>query len=91
MTADEKQLLAYYLCFTYCRCTKSISIPTPVMYAHLAAFRSKQHIAAQNIKFESKVKGESKEQKELREERIAVLLNDKIKVDKALKILPYYC
>jgi len=61
------------------------------MYAHLAAFRSKQHIAAQNIKFEARTKGETNEQKESREERIAQNLNDKVKVDKTLKILPYYC
>ncbi len=61
------------------------------MYAHLTAFRSKQHIAAQNIKFEAKQKEETKEQKALREERNILSLNDYIKVDEALKILPYYC
>lgn len=43
-TADELHKLTYHLCHTYVRCTRSISIPAPVMYAHLAAFRARQHI-----------------------------------------------
>ncbi|XP_067141267.1 protein argonaute-2-like [Centruroides vittatus] len=43
-SADELQTLSYYLCHTYVRCTRSISIPCPVMYAHLAAYRAKQHL-----------------------------------------------
>lgn len=42
--ADELQKLSYYLCHTYARCARSVSIPTPVYYAHLAAFRAKEHI-----------------------------------------------
>lgn len=45
-TSDELQKLSYYLCHTYARCTKSVSIPAPVYYAHLAAFRAKEHIAS---------------------------------------------
>ncbi|GIY90905.1 protein argonaute-3 [Caerostris darwini] len=43
-TADDLQKLTYYLCHTYVRCTKSISSPAPVQYAHLAAFRARQHL-----------------------------------------------
>ncbi|GFX21876.1 hypothetical protein TNCV_2311541 [Trichonephila clavipes] len=43
-TADDLQKLTYYLCHTYVRCTKSISCPAPVQYAHLAAFRARQHL-----------------------------------------------
>lgn len=46
-TADDLQKLTYYLCHTYVRCTKSISCPAPVMYAHLAAFRARQHLLTQ--------------------------------------------
>ncbi|GIX97135.1 protein argonaute-4 [Caerostris extrusa] len=46
-TADDLQKLTYYLCHTYVRCTKSISCPAPVMYAHLAAFRARQHLLSQ--------------------------------------------
>ncbi|KAH7949228.1 hypothetical protein HPB49_006616 [Dermacentor silvarum] len=43
-TADELQKLSYYLCHTYARCARSVSIPAPVYYAHLAALRAKNHI-----------------------------------------------
>ena len=46
MTADEIQDLTNMLCFLYARCSRSISIPTPVFYAHLAAFRARAHIQA---------------------------------------------
>lgn len=46
-TADDLQKLTYYLCHTYVRCTKSISCPAPVQYAHLAAFRARQHLLSQ--------------------------------------------
>ncbi|XP_067145126.1 protein argonaute-2-like [Centruroides vittatus] len=42
--ADELQVLTYYLCHTYARCTRSISIPCPVMYADLVAYRAKQYL-----------------------------------------------
>ncbi|XP_077490208.1 protein argonaute-4-like [Amblyomma americanum] len=45
-TADELQKLSFYLCHTYARCARSVSIPAPVYYAHLAAFRAKDHIAS---------------------------------------------
>ncbi|XP_077512226.1 uncharacterized protein LOC144123233 [Amblyomma americanum] len=43
-TADDVQNLSYYLCHTYARCARSVSIPTPVYYAHLAAYRAKNHV-----------------------------------------------
>ncbi|XP_022250179.1 protein argonaute-4-like isoform X2 [Limulus polyphemus] len=45
-SADELQKLTYYLCHTYVRCTRSISIPAPVMYAHLAAYRARLYITS---------------------------------------------
>ncbi|XP_054717751.1 LOW QUALITY PROTEIN: protein argonaute-4-like [Uloborus diversus] len=47
MTADDLQKLTFYLCHTFARCTKSISTPAPVQYAHLAAFRARQHMISQ--------------------------------------------
>lgn len=41
---DEVYKICYYLCHTYARCTRSVSIPAPAYYAHLAAFRAKEHI-----------------------------------------------
>ncbi|KAK8786729.1 hypothetical protein V5799_023496 [Amblyomma americanum] len=45
-TADELEKLSYYLCHTYARCARSVSIPAPVYYAHLAAYRAKNHVAS---------------------------------------------
>ncbi|CAM6129445.1 unnamed protein product [Calypogeia fissa] len=44
--------IIYYLCHTYQRCTKSVSLVTPVYYSHLAAFRAKhymEHSIIENI------------------------------------------
>ena len=43
-SADDLHQLTYYLCHTYSRCTRSVSIPAPVYYAHLAANRARGHI-----------------------------------------------
>ncbi|CAN0104514.1 unnamed protein product, partial [Discosporangium mesarthrocarpum] len=43
---DSLQLLCYHLCFMYCRCTRSVSIPPAVYYAHLVAFRAQFFINA---------------------------------------------
>ncbi|GAX84399.1 hypothetical protein CEUSTIGMA_g11821.t1 [Chlamydomonas eustigma] len=40
-TADSMQLLAYWLCYTFCRCTRSVSYLPPAYYAHHAAFRGR--------------------------------------------------
>jgi len=39
--ADNLQLFTYHLCYLFCRCTRSISVCPPAMYAHLAAFRAR--------------------------------------------------
>ncbi|KAK4486083.1 hypothetical protein RD792_008751 [Penstemon davidsonii] len=43
-TADAMQMLTYDLCYTYARCTRSVSIVPPAYYAHLAAFRARYYI-----------------------------------------------
>ncbi|PIA65392.1 hypothetical protein AQUCO_00100697v1 [Aquilegia coerulea] len=40
-SADEIQSLTNNLCYTYARCTRSVSIVPPAYYAHLAAFRAR--------------------------------------------------
>ncbi|KAJ0974499.1 hypothetical protein J5N97_016464 [Dioscorea zingiberensis] len=40
-TADQLQSLINNLCYTYARCTRSVSIVPPAYYAHLAAFRAR--------------------------------------------------
>lgn len=41
---EELQLFSYYLCHVYARCLRSVSIPAPVYYAHLCAFRARYHL-----------------------------------------------
>ncbi|XP_077252769.1 protein argonaute MEL1-like [Tasmannia lanceolata] len=43
-TADELQMLTNKLCYTYARCTRSVSIVPPAYYAHLAAFRARDYL-----------------------------------------------
>ena len=42
-TADELEVLSYYLCHLYSRCTRAVSYPTPTYYAHLVAERARNH------------------------------------------------
>lgn len=41
LSADEAQRLTYDLCWCYQRCTRTPSIPSPVYYAHLVAYRNR--------------------------------------------------
>ncbi|KAA8544172.1 hypothetical protein F0562_022192 [Nyssa sinensis] len=43
-TVDALQVLTNNLCYTYARCTRSVSIVPPAYYAHLAAFRARYYI-----------------------------------------------
>jgi eukaryotic translation initiation factor 2C len=40
-TADELQTLTYNLCYTFARCTRSVSMVPSVYYSHLLAFRAR--------------------------------------------------
>ncbi|XP_022691691.1 protein argonaute 12-like isoform X2 [Varroa jacobsoni] len=39
-TNDQMQSLSYYLCYLYGKCPRAVSIPAPIYYAHLVAFRA---------------------------------------------------
>ena len=41
LTADQLQTFTHHLCYTYCRCTRSVSVCPPAYYAHLAAERGR--------------------------------------------------
>uniref|UniRef100_A0A915IHH2 Uncharacterized protein n=1 Tax=Romanomermis culicivorax TaxID=13658 RepID=A0A915IHH2_ROMCU len=43
-TADDLQQLIYNICHTYCRSTRSVSIPPPCYYADLVAYRARKYL-----------------------------------------------
>ncbi|KHJ46927.1 PAZ domain protein [Trichuris suis] len=43
LNSNTMQAIAYYLCHVYGRCMRSVSIPAPVYFAHLACYRSRNH------------------------------------------------
>ena len=46
LTGEKLQELTYKLCHLYQRCNRSVSLPAPVYFAHLAAFRAGVHLKA---------------------------------------------
>ncbi|KAI3683581.1 hypothetical protein L1987_84089 [Smallanthus sonchifolius] len=48
-TADGLQILTNSLCYTYARCTRSVSIVPPAYYAHLAAFRARSYMEGADL------------------------------------------
>ena len=42
--SDDLQGLVYNLCYTYARCTRSVSVVPPAYYAHLAAYRARLYL-----------------------------------------------
>ncbi|CAH8441063.1 unnamed protein product [Schistosoma turkestanicum] len=43
--SDALQMFTYYLCYSYMRCSRSVSYPAPVYYSHLAAFRARDWLS----------------------------------------------
>lgn len=48
MGADEIEMFTYALCFVYQRATKAVSIPAPIYYADLAAYRNRAYLSLIN-------------------------------------------
>ena len=62
LNADQIQQLTYYLCHIYSRCERSVSYPAPTYYAHLAAFRAREHHNALIANTTNKVTTEVKQE-----------------------------
>ncbi|CAN0926255.1 Protein argonaute MEL1 [Linum grandiflorum] len=52
-SSDNLQILTNNLCYTYARCTRSVSVVPPAYYAHLAAFRARYYLEGENIASDS--------------------------------------
>nr|AEF32754.1 ALG-6 [Ascaris suum] len=52
MSSDELETLIYQLCHTYARCTRAVSVPAPIYYAHLAVQRARHHCADREFESE---------------------------------------
>ncbi|KAF8099622.1 hypothetical protein N665_0241s0055 [Sinapis alba] len=46
-SADALQMLTNNLCYTFARCTRSVSVVPPAYYAHLAAFRARYYMESE--------------------------------------------
>jgi eukaryotic translation initiation factor 2C len=44
LSADDLHAMTYYLCHVYARASRSVSIPAPVYYADLAAYRGRNWV-----------------------------------------------
>jgi len=44
LTPDVIYAMSYYFLHVYSRCARSVSLPAPAYYAHLVAFRAREHI-----------------------------------------------
>ncbi len=90
--ADELHELTYYLCHTYARCTRSVSIPSPVYYAHLAAQYHRRHIIGSGNDSETDSSGSSPNVR-IAKRIVANFdnLSDKINVRVDRKSSMYFC
>ncbi|KAF5937660.1 hypothetical protein HYC85_025166 [Camellia sinensis] len=77
-TADALQLLTNNLCYTYARCTRSVSIVPPAYYAHLAAFRARYYIEGETSESESTSGGRATRERNV-EVRPLPLIKDNVK------------
>ncbi|MFH4976680.1 hypothetical protein AB6A40_003389 [Gnathostoma spinigerum] len=79
LSSDQWQQMAYALCHVYARCNRSVSIPAPVYYAHLACVRARCHL---------RMGSRSSETLPLHEERTEqyrLILDEKVRVKPAVQ------
>ncbi|CAF2767340.1 unnamed protein product [Rotaria sp. Silwood2] len=80
-SSNDIQQLTYWLCHTDARCSKSVSIPAPVHYAHLAAYASAAYDFDQNDDEVQEIEDDENTSEEMTLEDIktkVMVLNSKI-------------
>ena len=96
LSADQLQQLTFSLTHIYARCTRSISMPVPIAYAHLAAYRAQRHIIGfkQSEDSESDSMGGSTATGGMsapRRHQNDDILSDKMKINPDFKTQMYFC
>ncbi|KAL2937517.1 Protein argonaute MEL1 [Bienertia sinuspersici] len=87
-TADLLQLLTYSLCYTFARCTQSVSVGnSPAYYAHLLAFRARHYLEDMTM---SEDDGGSTTVKDITKDKPAVI-QSLPKIMENLKDVMFYC
>ncbi|XP_055348778.1 protein argonaute-4-like [Paramacrobiotus metropolitanus] len=95
LTADQIQLFSFYLSFVFARCNRSVSIPTPVYYAHLAAFRARYHLQDSGMNSDSVSEVSSGQNRDRERGKFGPaapdldVMNKRIRTNKELKGLYY--
>ncbi|KAK9058632.1 hypothetical protein SSX86_023474 [Deinandra increscens subsp. villosa] len=78
-TADGLQMLTNALCYTYARCTRSVSIVPPAYYAHLAAFRARSYLEGADLSDSDSRSGGRATREKTAEVRPLPVIHDSVK------------
>lgn len=87
LSTDALQKFCFYACHNCTRTNKIISIPTPVRYADLCAYRSKLHLEAQRSQTTSMTTLTQTEEEAL----VIAQLNVGVKIHEEFRNRLYYC
>ena len=93
-SADQLQQLTFSLTHIYARCTRSISWPAPIAYAHLAAYRAQRHIIGHKQSEDSESDsygGSSAGLSAPRRHQTEEMLNDRMQIKPEFKTQMYFC
>ena len=94
LSADQLQQLTFSLTHIYARCTRSISCPAPIAYAHLAAYRAQRHIIGYKQSEDSESDsygGSSVGTAPPRRHQTEESLTDKMQIKPNFKTQMYFC
>jgi len=89
-SSDDFQKLTYYLCHTFVRCTKSISCPAPVRYAHLAAMHTRLYLPSNQKMSDNRNESSGSSKTLVESDEISAELLKAIKIPDEIKHAMYY-